>query len=119
MNLREEQRKNQINDMVSSHMEYPDQYKEWRILSAKEIIPEPLKPPVVASNDVTLDEDEILILSEVTLRNILDRQTYLEEIEKCFIKEKYNRIGKEEVDGVIVEETDDMKSQHGWKSNYP
>ena len=59
MNLREEQRKNQINDMVFSHLEYPDHYKELRI------IPEPLKPPVVASNDVTLDEDEILILSEV------------------------------------------------------
>ena len=110
---RNEQRENQINNLVSSHVEYPDQYKELRIFKGEEIKPEPLKPQVVASKDLTLDEDEILILSKgpkFTLRNILDRQTYLEELEKSFIKEKYNRIGKEETDGIVVEESEDEDS---------
>ena len=42
-----------------------------------------------------------------TLKNIIDKDLYLEGVEKNYIKEKYNMIGKVEKDEVIIEEKDE------------
>jgi hypothetical protein len=78
---RKEQKDHHLRNKVSSHQEYPDQYAELRIFKNENIPPEPLKPPVIASKDITLTEEEIMVLSKgpkFTLRNIMDRATYLE-----------------------------------------
>jgi DNA-binding Lrp family transcriptional regulator len=99
-----------LENKFSTPQEYPEKYAELRIFKGEDIPPEPPKPPVIASKNMTLYEEEELILSKgpkFTLRNILDKASYLEETEKCFIKEKYNRIGKEEKDGIVIEEPDE------------
>ena len=93
--------------MLSSLPEECQEYGDLRIFRNTEIVPEPPNPPMVASKEITLSKAEIKILSKspkFALRNILSKENYMAEIEKGLIKDKYGRIGKEEVDGKVVEE---------------
>ena len=83
-------------------------YENLRLFRETDIKPEPPKPPVIVG-EIILSEEEISVLAKgpkFTLRNILDKGNYLEEVEKAYIKEKYNRIGKTEKDGIVLEERD-------------
>ena len=69
-----------------------------RLFCGIQLEPELPKPPVIASKDITLSEDELAILSKgpkLTIRLTLNKQIYMVETEKALIKEKYSRIGKE------------------------
>ena len=105
--------------MISSLPEDCKEYSELRIFQEEEIIPEEPEPPMVASKDISLSKGAIKILSKspkFALRNILSKENYMAEIEKGLIKDKYGRIGKEEVDGKVVEEeeTEERKKSSEW-----
>ena len=73
----------------------------------------------LASKEITLSKAEIKILSKspkFALRNILSKENYMAEIEKGLIKDKFGRIGKEEVDGKVVEEEmdDEARKSSAW-----
>ena len=70
------------------------------------------KPPVITCESIKLSDDENLLLSKnpkYAIRKMLNRETYLVEFEKSMIKEKFGRIGKDEVDGKVVIDLDDDK----------
>ena len=101
----------------------PEECKEYealRALRGTKIDPEPPKPPVITNPEITLSKAELKILSKspkFTLRNILDKEIYMTEIEKGLIKEKYRRIGLDEHKGEIIEEIyeceeDKLKAEH-------
>ena len=106
-NLRKEHEEMIIENSPSSCLpEECKEYEDLRLFRETEIKPEPPKPPVIVG-DLILSEEESTVLAngpKFTLRNILDKGNYLEEVEKAYIKEKYNRIGKTEKDGIIIEE---------------
>ena len=106
-NLRKEHEEMIRENSPSSYLpEECKEYEDLRLFRETEIKPEPPKPPVIVG-DLILSEEESTVLAKgpkFTLRNILDKGNYLEEVEKAYIKEKYNRIGKTEKDGIIIEE---------------
>ena len=94
-------------DEISSHAEELGEFANLRVFNNKEIIPEEPKPPMVASKDIVLSEDEMAILKrgpKFTLRNVLSKEVYMREVEKGLVKKKIGDIGKEEVDGKVVED---------------
>ena len=92
---------------MSSLKEELEEFAKLRVFNNIQITPEKPKPPVIASKNVTLSEDELAILArgpKFTLRNVLSKERYMAEVEKGLVKKKIGDIGKEEVDGKIVEE---------------
>ena len=104
-------------NLVTSLPEDCQEFGKLRVFQEEQIQPEPPAPPMVASNNITLSKEEIKVLSKspkFALRNILDKEAYMAEIEKGLIKDKYGRIGKEEVNGKVVEdiaETDEDRQK--------
>ena len=113
--------------MIYSLPEECKEYAKLRVFQDQEIPPEAPKPPMVASNTITLSKEEMKILSKCpkfALRNILCKKSYMAEYEKGLIKEKYGRIGKDEVKGEVLEESlkqmERRKNKNllnGWKGN--
>ena len=95
---------------VSSLPEACHNLKNLRVFSGQEIKSETLKEPFISSPEIKLSDAELLILTKspgFALRNILDKEKFMAEVEKGLIKEQYGRIGKEEENGVIVKDMDE------------
>ena len=99
---------------VSSLPEACQELKNLRVFSGQEIKSETLKEPFISSPEIKLSDAELLILTKspgFALRNILDKEKFMAEVEKGLIKEQYGRIGKEEENGVIVNDMDEDTSE--------
>ena len=104
---KEKHEKAKAEKIISSLPEEVKPYKDLRAIRGLPIDPDPPKPPVITSPEIVLSKEEIKILSKspkFTLRNILDKEQFMIEVEKTLIKEQYRRIGKDETNGVVVEE---------------
>ena len=98
--------------MIASLPEDCKPYSDLKILREETITPEPPAPPMVASNNITLNAKEMKILSKIpkfALRNLLSKEDYMAEIEKGLINEKYDRIGKVEENGKVTKDVDETK----------
>ena len=105
--IKEEQEKKRT---ISNLPEDVQLYTNLRIFQNIKITPETPRPPVVMSDSIEITEGESKLLSKCpkfTLRNVLNKEMFLVEYEKSLIKEKYGRIGLEEVDGKVIRDDDD------------
>ena len=87
-------------------------YEKLKVFTGETIHQEDPKPPVITCSDIILTEDELAILKrgpKFTLRNTLSKEDYMAEVEKGLIKKKYDMIGKEEIEGKVVE--DDLEEE--------
>ena len=83
------------------------EFGKLRIFEGVTIPPEERKPPVT-SEEVSLSEDELLVLSKnpkFAVRSMMSKERFMAEYEKGLCKKKYSDIGKEEINGKTVEET--------------
>ena len=84
-------------------------YASLRIFQNIHIQPEEPKPPVITSDTIELSEDELAVLKKgpkFTLRNILDKEAFMAEVEKGIVKKMYSDIGKEDDDKDTMEDGD-------------
>ena len=100
--------------MISSLPEECREFGDLKVFQDEEMIPEPPNPPMIASKNISLSKEELKILSKspkFALMNILSKEAYMADVEKGLIKEKYGRIGKEEVNGKVVEDEMDEETR--------
>jgi hypothetical protein len=94
-------------DELSSLREEMGEFGSLRVFNNIPIQPEGRKPPVVGSDEISLSEDEISLLSrgpKFTLRNVINKEIYMAELEKGYVKKKFGDIDKEEIDGKTITE---------------
>ena len=92
------------------------EFGKLRIFEGVTIPPEERKPPVT-SEEVSLSEDELLVLSKnpkFAVRSMMSKERFMAEYEKGLCKKKYSDIGKEEINGKTVEETQKADSKCDW-----
>ena len=83
------------------------QFEILRVFNGKTITSEPLKEPFISTPEIKLSEAELKVLTKnpkFALRNVLDKESFMEEVEKGLVKECYSRIGMVEDKGEVVEE---------------
>ena len=83
------------------------QFEKFRVFNGKTITSEPSKEPFISTPEIKLSEAELKVLTKnpkFSLRNVLDKESFMAEVEKGLVKECYSRIGKEEDKGEQVEE---------------
>ena len=97
----------------------PEDLKEFsdlRIFRNVQIPPEEPKPPVITTKTI-LTEDELGVLKKgpsFTIRNVMDKEAFMAEVEKGLAKKMYSDIGKdvedkeEEVDSAEAKRIDDL-----------
>ena len=102
-----------------------DRYTDIKVFSSnEEITPEDMKPPVIIGEDVVLTEEEEEVLKlgpKFTLRRVLDRETFLVEVEKALAKERYGKINEEDEVGEPLglkddkEDNDKIREEEEWQ----
>ena len=91
---------------LSSLQEEMGEFGKLRIFQGITIQPEESKPPVT-SEEVVLSKDELEVLSKnpkFAVRSMMSKGKFMAEYEKGLCKKKYSDIGKEMVEGKVVEE---------------
>ena len=80
--------------------------------SDEELEPEPLKGPViVGGRDIQLSEGMKSVLAKgpkYTIRRILSKEAFINELTKCHIKERWDQMGKEELEPEEMESPEEM-----------
>ena len=77
------------------------------MFNGQNLRPEPLKKPFISTPKIILSEAELKVLTKhpgFALRNMMDKEQFMAEVEKGLVKESYGRIGKVEDKGEVVEE---------------
>ena len=103
--------------MISSLPEKCREFGDLKVFQDEEMIPEPPNPPMIASKNISFSKEELKIMSKspnFSLMNILLKETYIADVEKGLIKEKYGRIGKDEVNGKVVEMDEETRTSSEW-----
>ena len=91
---------------LSSLREELGEFGNLKIFNGITIQPEERKPPV-SSKEVVMSKDELEILSKnpkFAVRALMNKERFMVEYEKGLCKKKYSDIGKEVVEGKVVEE---------------
>ena len=94
----------------------PEELREFsslRIFKNVQIPPDEPKPPVITSNTKKLTDDELAVLKKgpmFTIRNVMNKEAYMAEVEKGLAQKMYSDIGKDVEDKVNTED-DNRKKQ--------
>ena len=91
---------------LSTLQEELGEFGKLRIFSGASIPPEDRKPPVT-TKEVSLSKYEVEVLSKnpgFAVRAMMSKEKFMVEVEKGMCKKLYGDIGKEIVDGKVVEE---------------
>ena len=89
------------------------EFSNLRIFKNIPVPPDAPKPPVITSDTIKLTDDELAVLTKgpkFTLRNVMDKEAYMAEVEKGLAKKMYADIGKTEEDpDATKEDMEEMK----------
>jgi hypothetical protein len=91
-----------------------NEFSDLRIFKNVQIPPEEPKPPVITTETI-LTEDELAILKKgpkFTIRNVMDKEAFMAEVEKGLVKKMYSDIGKDvEAEVGTEDDTDKVESK--------